>query len=87
MTSTAIPNAIAEPTSTACTQKNDVGALPQASPDQARSSATIVRANRGQITTLNTPAATSTQAENREITTPFEHTSPPPGRRDHARLP
>ncbi len=87
MTSTAIPNAMAEPMSTACTQKNDVGALPQASPDHARSSATIVRANRGQMTTLNTPAATSTQAENREITSPFEHTTPPPGRRDHARLP
>lgn len=87
MTSTAIPNAIAEPMSTACTQKKDVGALLHASADHARSSATIVRANRGQITTLKTPAATSTQAENREITSPFEHTTPPPGRRDHARLP
>lgn len=83
MTSTAIPNAVAEPMSTACTQRNDVGALLHASPDQARSSATIVRANRGQITTLNTPAATSTQAENREITPPFEHTPRSP----HARLP
>lgn len=61
--------------STACTHRNDVGALLQASPDQARSSSTIALAKRGQMTTLNTPAATSSQAENLEITAPSHHTT------------
>ncbi len=70
MTSTHTPSVMAEPMSTACTHRNDVGALSHAAPDQARSSSTIAFANRGQIRTLNTPAATSTHAENLETTGP-----------------
>ena len=56
--STPRPITIAVVMSTACTQKNAVGALCQCSPAHARSSSTMAFANRGQITTLNTPAAT-----------------------------
>lgn len=70
MTSTQMPSVIAVPMSTACTQKNDVGSLLQAAPTHARSSSTIALANLGQMTTLNTPATTSTHAENLEITEP-----------------
>ena len=70
MTSTQIPSVIAVAMSTACTHRNDVGALLHASPDHARSSSTIAFANRGQMTTLNTPATTSTHAETLEITGP-----------------
>ena len=48
--------------STACTQKNAVGVLFQCSPSHARSSSTIALANRGQITTLNTPATMRNRA-------------------------
>ncbi len=70
MTSTQSPRVTAVPMSTACTQKNAVGALLQASPAHARSSSTIAFANRGQMTTLKTPATTSTHAETLEITGP-----------------
>lgn len=70
MTRTQTPSVTAVVMSTACTQRNAVGALPQASPDQARSSSTIAFANRGQMTTLNTPATTSTHAETLETTGP-----------------
>jgi hypothetical protein len=70
MTRTQAPRVTAAVMSTACTQKNDVGALLHASPAQARSSSTIAFANRGQMTTLNTPATTSTHADTREITGP-----------------
>ncbi len=70
MTRTQIPSVIAVAMSTACTHRNDVGALLHASPDHARSSSTIAFANRGQMTTLNTPATTSTHAETLEITGP-----------------
>lgn len=83
MTSTHTPSVIALTISTACTHRNDVGALSHAAPAQARSSATIARANRGHTTTLNTPASTSTHAENLEITRPSEHT---PGSH-HASIP
>lgn len=70
MTSTQMPSVIAVAISTACTHRNDVGALLHASPDHARSSSTIAFANRGQMTTLNTPATTSAHAETLEITGP-----------------
>lgn len=70
MTRTHRPSVTADVMSTACTQKNDVGALLQASPSHARSSSTIAFANRGQTTTLNTPATTSSHAENLESTDP-----------------
>ncbi len=73
MTSTQTPRVMAVPMSAACTHRNDVGALSHAAPDQARSSATIARAKRGQMTTLNTPATTSTHAENLEITGSVHH--------------
>ncbi len=57
--------------STACTQKNAVGALLQRSPLHARSSSTIALANLGQITTLNTPASTRNRAAAFEITPPI----------------
>ena len=83
MTRTHTPRVIALTMSTACTQKKPVGALSHAAPDHARSSATIALANRGQTTTLNTPASTSTHAENLEITRPSEHTPVS----DHASIP
>ena len=83
MTRTHRPRVIALTMSTAWTHRNGVGALSHAAPSHARSSATIARANRGHTTTLNTPAATSTHAENLEITPPSEHT---PGSH-HASIP
>src|SRR5829696_4994644 len=62
--------------STACTQKNAVGALCQCSPSHARSSSTIALAKRGQITMLNTPAAMRNRAPSLEITPPSHHRSP-----------
>ena len=70
MTSTHSPSVTAVVMSTACTQKNDVGALSHAAPSHARSSSTIAFANRGQMTPLNTPATTSNHAENLESTDP-----------------
>lgn len=70
MTSTHTPSVIAEPMSTACTHRKLVGALSHAAPDHARSSSTIALANRGQMTTLNTPAPINTHAENLETTGP-----------------
>jgi len=73
MTNTIAPRVIAVAMSTACTQKKLVGALDQASPDQARSSATMARAKRGQMTMLNTPARMSDHADRLEITAPLQH--------------
>lgn len=72
--STMTPKVIAVTINTACTQKKPVGSLAQALSPQARGSSTIALANRGQITTLNTPAATSNHAELFEITAPSHHT-------------
>ena len=73
--STPSPISTAVEISTACTQKNAVGALSQCAPAHARSSSTIAFANRGQMTTLNRPASTRNPLAFRPITHPVSQES------------